>query len=93
MSFTVRPIPVVMKQVKANPHVVNFSAVPYQQVTFTTGPDPETYLIGGAVRTMPLTTTSWVYTAGDGTLDGNMCNGGYPVLYCMPTYTNPDEWL
>jgi hypothetical protein len=84
MGFVVRPIPVVMKQVKANPHAVNFSAVTYQQVTFTTGPDPATYLIGGAVRTMPLTTTSWVYTAGDGTLDGNMCNGGYPVLYCMP---------
>lgn len=84
MTFTVTVIPVVMKQVTANPHVVNFKALPYQQVTFTTGPDPATYMIGGAVKQMPLTTTSWVYTAADGTLDGNMCNGGFPILSCSP---------
>jgi len=84
MTFTVRPIPVVMKQVKANPRVVNFSAVQWQEVTFTTGPDPATYMIGGALRTMPLITTSWIYTAADGTLDGNMCNGGFPILSCRP---------
>jgi len=84
MGLTATVIPVVMKQVTANPHLVNFKTVPYQQVTFTTGPDPATYMIGGALRQMPMTTTSWVYTAADGTLDGNMCSGGYPIGSCMP---------
>jgi len=84
MGLVVRPIPVTMKQVTATPHVVNFQAVAWQTVTFVTGPDPETYMIGGALRPMPLTTTSWVYTAADGTLDGNMCNGGFPRLWCSP---------
>jgi len=86
MGFTVRPIPVVMKQVKASPHAVNFNAAgfQYQQVTFTTGPTPDSLTIGGARKATPFIATSWVYTAADGTLDGNMCNGGFPILMCQP---------
>lgn len=83
-TFTVSPIPATMVPVKSVPRAVPFNSVDYQQVTFTTGPNPAQILIGGALSAVPMTTTSWVYTAGDGTLDGNMCAGGYPVVACSP---------
>ncbi|HJQ54511.1 MAG TPA: hypothetical protein VJ825_11785 [Gemmatimonadaceae bacterium] len=63
---------------------MSFASVQYAQVAFTTGATPDTLLIGGVRRAMPITTTSWVYTAADGTLDGNMCNGGFPIVTCSP---------
>lgn len=85
-TFTVWPIPVVMKKVRANPRTFNFNSMPlgYVDVAFSTGADPDTVMIGGVRRAMPITTTHWVYTAGDGTLDGNMCAGGYPIITCIP---------
>jgi hypothetical protein len=84
ISFTVSAIPVTLRQVKAVPRTAPFNSVLYQQVVFSTGADPDSLTIGGARVAMPITTTSWVYTAGDGTLDGNMCNGGFPIVTCSP---------
>ncbi|MDQ6769370.1 MAG: hypothetical protein M3Z54_05235 [Gemmatimonadota bacterium] len=84
ISFTVWPYPALMVPVTASPRAVAFNSVDYQQVTFTTGPNPAKIPIGGVLVTDTMTTTSWVYTAADGTLDGNMCSGGYPILVCRP---------
>lgn len=84
LSFTVSVIPVTIRPVKAVPRTAPFSSVAYQQVTFTTGANPDSITIGAARLPMPITTTSWVYTAGDGTLDGNMCAGGFPTVTCYP---------
>ena len=84
LSFTVSTIPVTIRPVKSVPRTVSFASVQYAQVAFTTGATPDTLLIGGVRRAMPITTTSWVYTAADGTLDGNMCNGGFPIVTCSP---------
>jgi hypothetical protein len=83
-TFTVAPIPALMVPVKASPRTVQFSSVQYQPVTFTTGADPAEIFIGGRLNGIPVTPTSWVYTAGDGTLDGNMCGGGQPYYPCTP---------
>lgn len=73
-----------MIPVTASPRTAQFSSLSYQQVTFTTGANPATLVIGGVTHADTMTTTSWVYTAGDGTLDGNMCSGGFPRLTCSP---------
>jgi hypothetical protein len=85
-TFTVWPIPVTMKQVKAVPRTVNFNSMPngYVDVAFTTGANPDSLVIHGGKVAMPISTTHWVYRAGDGTLDGNMCPGGYPIVTCIP---------
>jgi hypothetical protein len=84
ISFTVWPYPALMVPVTASPGTVPFSSVEYQKVVFRTAPNPPTVVIGGVTHADTMTTTSWVYTAADGTLDGNMCNGGYPALTCSP---------
>jgi hypothetical protein len=73
-----------MVPVTASPRTVQFNSVQYQQVTFTTAANPPTLVIGGVTHADTMITTSWVYTAADGTLDGNMCSGGYPILACSP---------
>jgi len=83
-TFTVAPIPALMVPVTAVPRTVQFNSVQYQEVTFTTGANPASIFVGGRVNGMPVITTSWVYTAADGTPDGNMCSGGFPYLYCQP---------
>jgi hypothetical protein len=84
ISFTVWPYPAMMVPVTAVPRTVQFNSVTYQQVTFRTAPNPPTIVIGGVTHADTMITTSWVYTAADGTLDGNMCTGGYPILACSP---------
>jgi len=84
ISFTVFPIPVTLRPVKASHRAVPFDAVSYKKVTFTIGAIPDTLLIKSLKRAMPVTTTSWVYTAGDGALDGNMCPVPFPILGCSP---------
>jgi hypothetical protein len=84
ISFTVWPYPALMVPVAASPRTAQFSSLLYQQVTFTTAPNPPTLVIGGVTHADTMITTSWVYTAADGTLDGNMCNGGFPILTCSP---------
>lgn len=85
-TYTVWPIPVTMKQVKAVPRTTNFNSMPdgWVDIAFTTGANPDTLTIHGGRTAMPISTTHWVYTAGDGTLDGNMCAGGYPYITCTP---------
>jgi hypothetical protein len=87
ISFTVWAYPAMMVPVSASPRIVNFASVSYQPVTFTTGANPATVVIGGVTHADTMTTTSWVYTAGDGTQDGDLsvvCKGGYPRLTCSP---------
>jgi hypothetical protein len=84
ISFTVWPYPAMMVPVTAVPRTAPFNSVQYQQVVFTTGANPAKILVGGVLVTDTMTTTSWVYTAADGTLDGNMCSGGYAILVCRP---------
>lgn len=87
ISFTVWAYPALMVPVSASPRIVQFSSVAWQPVTFTTGANPATVVIGGVTHADTMTTTSWVYTAGDGTQDGDlsvMCRGGYPRLTCSP---------
>jgi hypothetical protein len=87
ISFTVWAYPALMVPVSASPRIVNFASVSYQPVTFTTGANPPTVVIGGVTHADTMTTTSWVYTAGDGTSDGDLsvvCKGGYPRLTCSP---------
>jgi hypothetical protein len=84
ISFTVWPYPALMVPVTASPGAVPFSSVSYQQVNFTTAPNPPTLVVGGVTHADTMITTSWVYTAADGTLDGNMCTGGFPILTCSP---------
>jgi hypothetical protein len=84
ISFTVWPYPALMVPVTASPATVPFSSVQYQQVLFRTAPNPPTVVIGGVTHADTMIVTSWVYTAADGSLDGNMCTGGYPALTCSP---------
>jgi hypothetical protein len=84
ISFSVWAYPALMVPVTATPRTVQFNSVQYQQVTFTTAPNPPTLVIGGVTHADTMITTSWVYSAADGTLDGNMCNGGFPILVCQP---------